>query len=62
MIFANSKDSDGAYTKKKFTQVRRRCVDELAAYVKKNNIAYAGAHSLQEKIDSLDDDSRMCGG
>jgi len=62
VIFANPKDSDRAYAKKKFTQVRRRCVDELAAYVTKNIIAYAGAHRLQEKIDSLDDDSSMFGG
>ena len=60
VIFANPKDSDRAFAKKKNTQVRRRCVDELAAYVTKNIIAYAGAHRLQEKIDSLDDDSSMC--
>jgi len=35
---------------------------ELAAYMTKNIIAYAGAHRLQEKNDSLDDDSSMCGG
>ena len=61
MIFSNPKDSDRAYAKKKFTQIRRRSVDELAAFVTKNNTAYAGAHRLQEKIDSLDDDSTVPG-
>jgi len=61
VIFANPKDSDRAYAKKKFTQIRRRSVNELAAFVTKNNTAYAGAHRLQEKINSLDDDSTVSG-
>jgi len=36
-------------------------VDELAAFVTKNNTAYAGAQRLQEKINSLDDDSTVPG-
>ena len=37
------------------------CVDKLAALVTKNKTAYAVAHRLQEKIDSLDDDSTAPG-
>jgi len=59
VIFAYPKDSDRAYAKKKFTQVRRRFVDELEASVTKNNTAYAGAYRLQEKYDFLDDDSTV---
>jgi len=61
VIFANPKDSDRAFAKKKNTQVRRRCVDELAAFVTKINTAYAGAQRLQEKSDSLDDNSTVPG-
>ena len=37
------------------------CVDKLAALVTKNKTAYAVAHRLQEKIESLDDDSTAPG-
>ena len=53
VIRANSKDSDRVYAQKKFTQVRRRCVVKLAAFVTKNNTAYVVAHRLQEKLTRL---------
>jgi len=57
VVFSNATAKDMDFAKKKFVRVRRNQIDQMAAFVKENNPAYARATRLQTDIDSLEEDS-----
>ena len=57
VVFSNATAEDIDFAKKKFIRVRRKQVDQMAAFAMKNNSAYAKAIRLQGVVDSLDEDS-----
>ena len=56
-MFSNARENDEETAKKRFARVRRKQIDQMAAFLTKNNTAYAGAARLQSAIDSPEEDS-----